>query len=242
MTDRTFDRLVSFDPKSKRFGIAALVEAKPVRGKTWYYPGAPYKTRQNTDQGQEGACPGFGWTNELIATPKAWKFKTHEQANKFAREKIYWEAQKVDEWPGGAYPGAAPQYEGSSVLAAAKVVQSLGYMDEYRWAFNVDEAMLAVAHEGPVVVGTVWTDDMEPRPSGLLEGTSGNERGGHCYLIRGVILKPKLRGEKLTEPVFLITNSWGDGWGKGGDAYIRVADFEKLMAKQGEVCVPVRRR
>jgi hypothetical protein len=231
--DPKLDRLKQFDPRSRSFGVAERLAVRPLRGKTWWYPGAPYKSRNNTDQGREGACVGFGWTNELISTPRAWKWDNHTKANSFA-QRIYKLAQIIDPWPGEAY-------EGTSVLAGAQVMQREKYIGEYRWAFDIDEVMHAVVQYGPVVVGTDWTDDMEPRPSGLLQGVTGNVKGGHCYLLRGLILKPRIRGEANTGPVFVLTNSWGDAWGKDGDAYIRVSDFETLMKREGEVCVPVGR-
>jgi hypothetical protein len=239
--DARLDRIPFFDPRSRGYAVAEKLRAMPLRGKTWYYAGAPFKSRQNTDQGREGACVGFGWTNELIASPRAWKWNDHAAANRFAR-KVYHEAQKIDYWPGGSYEGASPVYEGSSVLAGAQVMQRDGYIEEYRWAFSIEEVCQAVAQLGPAVVGTDWTSDMEPRPSGLLEGSSGSAQGGHCYLLRGLILKPRIKGESKVGPVFVLTNSWGDDWGNGGDAYIKVEDFERLMKQQGEVCIPVGRK
>jgi hypothetical protein len=76
--------------------------------------------------------------------------------NKFAKEQLYWEAQKIDRWPGGAYPGAEPHMEGSSVLAAVKVAKRLGYIEEYRWAFGIEDVKKAISEIGPVILGVPW--------------------------------------------------------------------------------------
>lgn len=223
------DRLVQFDERSRRFPITAVVPTD-VRSKTWV-------CQPRLDQGDEGACVGFGITHELAASP----VPVRGLDAAFAREAIYWAAQKIDPWAGGAYPGASPQYEGTSVLAGMQAAQSLGYFAEYRWAFGIDDVLRAVSHAGPVVMGTVWREGMfEPRPSGLLT-VEDSVAGGHCWLLRGLILKPRLRGERLTEPVVRCRNSWGAGWGAAGDFFLRVSDLEALLADDGEAAVPMGR-
>jgi hypothetical protein len=225
---RTFDRLPHFDERSRAYGIRALVPETP-RSKTWFFGGAPWRSGQNLDQGTEGACVGFGWTQELIASPFAKKYHTQEDGNAAAFA-LYKEAKKVDEWPG-------EDYEGSSVLAGAKVLASRGLIPEYRWAFSVEDLVLAVGHHGPAVVGTDWLEGMDTWDRNGVIRATGNVRGGHCYLIRGVLLNPSF----IREPVFRITNSWGDSWAKRGDCFIPVADFAKLLKSGGEACIPVRR-
>ena len=75
----------------------------------------PPRQRIVLDQGQEGACTGFAVAHELIAQPSVVRKGINA---KFAREKLYWEAQKIDPFPGGDYPGAEPNMEGSTVLSA----------------------------------------------------------------------------------------------------------------------------
>lgn len=228
-TDARLDRVPQFDERSRAFGIAPIVEGKPLKSHTWFFGGAPWRSKGNLDQGQEGACVGFGWTQELIASPAVKRFQLFEQGNAFAQA-LYKLAQHNDEWPG-------ENYDGTSVLAGAKSVAKLGYMPEYRWAFSIDDLILAVAHAGPAVVGTDWLEGMDNYGRDALLSASGGVRGGHCYLLRGVLVNPHF----AREPVFHITNSWGDSWGKQGDAYIRVSDFEKLLKAGGEACIPMRR-
>jgi hypothetical protein len=223
------DRLVEFDERSRNFPLRE-VAPKALRSKTWL-------CRTHLDQGQEGACVGFSWAHELIASPSM----VSGLNGQFAKERIYWEAQKIDPWPGGSYPGASPRMEGTSILAGAKIVQSLGYIGEYRWGFGIDDALRGV-QIGPGVAGTVWLGSMfEPRPSGLLE-VSRERRdimGGHAYLVRGLRLKARIEG--TVQEVVRVRNSWGKDWGDAGDCFIKVEDFEWLLEQQGEFCIPVTR-
>jgi hypothetical protein len=121
---------------------AALnAEQQTLVSKTWTAPdGTPV-----LDQGQEGACVGFGTTNELLWNP----VPVPNLTAKFAREKIYWVAQRDDPWPGGAYPNASPRYEGTSVLYGIKAAADLGYYTEYRWATAEKEMALGVGTSAP---------------------------------------------------------------------------------------------
>jgi hypothetical protein len=220
--DRRLDRLPQRDAKSRDFPISAVVPAEIVRGRTWACPAY-------LDQGREGACVGFGVSHELAASPVRVSGLTYSTAYD-----IYRAAQKIDPWPGEGY-------EGTSVLAGVKIAHERGYFDSYRWCFTVEDILRALAHEGPVVVGTDWRDSMStPRPSGRLD-CSGSVAGGHCYLIRGFSLRARLRGEKV-EPMFRIRNSWGLLWGKNADAWITVEDYERYLMPGADQVVFVGRK
>lgn len=230
--DRRLDRIPQFDERSRNFAIAEVVPSD-IRGKTWGQPGP------RLDQGHEGACVGFGVTHELLAWPAPVSPTT--ATAKFAREAIYWEAQRNDPWAGGAYPGASPFSEGTSVLEGVKAAQRLGYYGEYRWAFTVEDIMRAVSHEGPVVVGVDWYEGMDRYNAAGLVHPTGSVRGGHCFLIRGLILKPTLAGRTGYGPLFRCRNSWGIDWGVNGDFYIPVEEYAEKLLSNGEAVVPIRR-
>ncbi|MFE9023855.1 hypothetical protein ACFYNL_35540 [Streptomyces sp. NPDC007808] len=221
--DPRLDRVPQFDERSREYPIRALVaERAPLRSAGWACPGW-------LDQGREGACVGFAWSHELIATP----VQVPGVDDGFART-VYREAQRLDEWPG-------EDYDGTSVLAGAKAIAARGYMEEYRWAFGVDDVLRTLGYFGPVVIGVKWYDSMmEPAPNGLLEVSEGGS-GGHAILVRGVSLKARLNGHNGTIPVVRLRNSWGRDWGVDGDCYLRVTDLEKLLDDDGEACVPVTR-
>jgi C1A family cysteine protease len=66
---------------------------------------------------------------------------------------------------------------------------------------------------------------------------TGRVTGGHCILAKGVDIENKR---------FTLHNSWGTGWGMGGDCFISFGGMEKLLRQKGEAafalgrrCVPV---
>jgi len=218
--DKRLDRLVHFDERSKAFPIRELVGDKQLRSYTW---------RLNTrlDQGNDGACVGFSWSHELAARPVEVPNITNASALQ-----TYYRAQQLDEWDGGAYPNASPFYEGTSVLAGAKAVQETGHMKEYRWAFSLNDALLAIGYQGPGILGTWWYSDMfEPDAKGFVKPT-GQKVGGHAIIVRGINVKGRY---------VRLSNSWGTNWGVGGDCFVTFEDFEKLLMDEGEFCIPVGR-
>ncbi len=229
-SDVRLDRLRQFDPASRGYSVAPLLTARPEKGKSW---GCPIQL----DQLQEGSCVGMAFSHELAASPI--RVPTSYQ---FARE-IYWDAQRIDPWEGGSYAGASPRYEGTSVLAGVKVCQNRGFFEGYRWAFNIDDAIAAVVQIGPAVIGVDWMESMfSPRPSGLLE-VDRNSRvaGGHAICWRGSLMRARLRGESGVQELARLRNSWGKGWGKGGDCFMRLDDLEWLLNQGGECVIPVGR-
>jgi len=214
-------RVEQFDEKSKNYPIRSLVTGVAPRSYTW-------SCSQWLDQGNEGACVGFSMAHELIARPAV----VPNITPKFAREEVYWEAQKIDPWPGGAYPGAAPFYEGTSVLAGIKMLQKLGFVTEYRWAFSIQDLVLAVGYCGPAVLGIPWYEGMfDPYPCGHLH-VGGSIAGGHAILCKAVSLKDR---------TFTLHNSWGKAWGFQGDAKISWDELDRLLHEGGEAVIPVGR-
>jgi hypothetical protein len=213
--NRTFDRLVNFDERSREYPIRTMIRslAKP-RSYTW-------RCNVYLDQGNEGKCAGYAVSHEAAARPCEVKNVTNKVA-----DAIYARAQKIDEWPGEAYSG-------TSVLAAMKAGQERGWYESYRWAFGLDDVVLTVGFKGPCVLGTKWYEGMSnPDKDGIVKPT-GRVSGGHAYIIRGVNVKARL---------FRIRNSWGKAWGADGDCFISFADMDKLLKEDGEACVPIIRR
>lgn len=177
---------------------------------------------------------GFAWTNELLALPV--RSVLPQPANEFALN-VYRSAQKVDQWEGEAY-------EGTSVLAGAKVLQLGGWIQGYRWAFSVDEVLDALAFLGPVVLGVPWFESMYETGAGGLVEVSGAKVGGHAILATGFGVRD-FRVSRFSRPrrefVVRLRNSWGGDYGVGGDGFVRVSDLGVLLADVGEACVPVGR-
>jgi hypothetical protein len=230
---RTFDRVPGLDPRNRSHPITALVGQPARRRQVWRGPDLVL------NQDAEGACVGHGHTHEATSSPVRVDFKRSTVADKgFPAEAqafafaLYRAAQKIDEWPGEAYSG-------TSVLAAAKIMKSLGVYGEYRWAFGVEDVISAVIAHGPVVIGIPWYDAMYEAPGGEVR-IGGSVVGGHCLLVLGYDPKHRFTDGAVGEGLLLL-NSWGPGWGLNGQAWIRKADLGALLREQGDACVPVRR-
>lgn len=218
--DPRLGRLERFDSRSRNYPVLATFDARQPRSYTW-------RCHDHYDQRNEGACVSFAWGHEAAARPA--EVRGHSFEWLIQR---YHDAQRDDEWPGGSYPGASPQYAGTSVLAGAKVYRALGYFREFRWAFGVDELVLGVGYHGPAVIGIAWYSGMfSPDAQGFIR-PSGSVAGGHSILVRAIDAR---RG------VLTLRNSWGRDWGRDGDCYISVEDMGRLLREDGEACFAARR-
>jgi hypothetical protein len=218
--DIKLDRIQQFDERSRMYSIEQT--DKKLRSYTW-------RCNDWFDQGREGACVGFALGHELAARPSEVKGLNY----KYLVEKIYWEAQKIDIWEGGSYPRANPVYHGTSVLAGVKVVKKLGFIEEYRWAFNFNSVLYGLGHNGPAVLGIPWTRDMyKPDSDGFIE-PNGEVVGGHAILARAVNIK---------EGYVTLRNSWGEDWGKHGDCYIKFEHLKGLLRMGGECVFLLKRK
>jgi hypothetical protein len=163
---------------------------------------------------------GFGWTHELAARPVV---KVVDNNYAFG---VYRAAQLVDAWPG-------ENYEGTSVIAGAKVIKSRGFMEEYRWAFSEYDLALAVGYKGPAVLGSYWysgMDSLEVDAQGRRwASVDGSIRGGHCFLAHGY-------------SVPLNAYKCWNSWGAPSEFWITAPDMAKLLANDGEACIPILRK
>lgn len=224
VSERTFDRLPSTDPHNADFPMRAILPVMPARTRTWRY--------LQLDQGAEGACTGFSVTMEAAASPvpifgdPRWHRDATQAANDIARN-VYHRARQLDEYPG-------EDYDGSSVLGAMKAGVERGWYTEYRWATGTpeqkaDDVITAIGYHGPVIFGANWRQGMDVPGSQWEMTYDGPIRGGHAFIASAY--------NRLRDAVF-IPNSWG-GQGQG---WLRRAEIAKMLADQGEACVPVNRR
>lgn len=176
------------------------------------------------DQGQVPMCVEFSWHHFLSDGPV-----THlpKHAPYWTQGDLYYKAQKVDQWPG-------ENYDGTSVRAGAKVLQSQGWIDSYHWAFTLQDVINTILMEGPMVVGTNWYEQMfYPDASNRIHLGTKKLAGGHAYLLNGV---------NVNKELFRIKNSWGRSWGNRGHAYISFQDFNQLLQEQGEACIALEKK
>lgn len=225
------DRIPSVpDPiRLERYPARALVAADRTapRSYTW-------RCDVVLDQGREGACVGHGWTHEAIAKPDVWDFSRkglslpagfHHDDQQMAFDLYEW-CKRHDEFPG-------ENYDGTSVVTGAKGMVMLGVIGEYRWAANLDDALLAMSWHGPAVIGCDWWSGMfDPDSKGFVHMTGAIE-GGHCILANGVDLKRK---------AIRLHNSWSKSWGINGECFLSFEDFGALIQAGAEVTIPVTRK
>ena len=193
------------DPRSRQYAIRDKIDKVTSTARQW-------KAGIVLDQGSEGACVGFGWSGELACEPERYVVSDESAFE------LYREAKEVDPWPG-------TDYEGTSVLAGAKVLKRRGQLLEYRWAFGIEDVRDAILTHGPVVLGIPWYSGMYDAPNGRVT-VSGSVVGGHCILATG-----------YRPGYFMLRNSWGEGWGNGGDAEITEQDLAFLLDQNGEACI-----
>jgi hypothetical protein len=208
---RKFDRLRAVDPQDKDYPMRAAIDMAVEPRPPWQSPPA-------LDQGSEGSCVGFGSTHMLAAAP--WM---HPLTYDFARG-IYVEAKTVDEWQG-------EDYEGTSVRAGMKVLQSRGLITEYLWTTSAETVRDYVYRRSAVVMGTNWYDRMmEPDEEGMVY-PEGAAVGGHCWLVLG---------HSEARNAFRCLNSWGTGWGQKGRFWLSWEAFKFLLEEDGgEACSPL---
>jgi hypothetical protein len=230
--DRRLDRVPQYDPRNEQYPIRPKLTAVAPVPKTW-------AVGTQIDQGSEGACVGFGWTQELMSSParvhigpKWAKPAFKEDPNDFARE-IYHRAQQLDEWPGA-------DYSGTSVLAGAKACQEKGLIGEYRWAQDMSDFRDAIIQTGPIVIGIDWYESMyETLPSGLVT-VSGAKVGGHCILVYGY--HPHYNIDGKDRELYKWKNSWGLTYGKNGMGYVEADVLKQLVFDaHSDAAVPVTR-
>lgn len=228
MTTNGLGRREEYDPRNENYLVRKLFldqyggEPTGATYRYWWENGAWY------DQGATGTCVGHGWAHEIEDAPH-----THPDELVDPYD-IYDLATTLDPWGDNDHDVNA----GTSVLAGAKAAKQLGFVSTYYWASpdrTLYDVQQAVLYHGPVVLGTVWTQEMFDPPIvrrhsllGIKE-VSTEPIGGHCYVLNGV---------NMETGIFRLKNSWGRGWADSGHCRITFQAVEYLLALDGEACVP----
>lgn len=218
---RALGRIEVIDERDKNFPVSSILsEAKSgvpdIPRRFWWADG------WWGNQGSYPHCVAFAWMHFLEDGPVVQDAMDEDRSKPFYNPlEFYNLCQQHDQWPG-------ENYAGTSVRAGAKILNHLGVIKSYRWAFTVEDMIQTIKYIGPMVVGTRWYSDMSwPDANGVITA-SGQAQGGHAYLINGL---------DMNKGMFRIKNSWGRDWGKQGYAYISFDDFSTLLSSGGEACI-----
>lgn len=243
-----FDRQYELDWRSLAFPVTAALEQPVYRPRSYTWSISDW-----FDQGSEGACVAFAFVHDLVAKPQVVVGLSDTHARGW-----YHHFQHEDPWPGCALGPSCPiqpsterdRYEGTSVLAGAKVVTDKGFYSSYHWALSIEELVIGLGYFGPCVLGLDWYEGMFwPDDKGFLHPT-GRIAGGHAILAHAVkiVYKPTLAFWRqrtwadvdLARSYVVLHNSWGKSWGDLGRAKLSLADLERLLHQQGDACFPKR--
>jgi len=176
----------------------------PRRSRLWEFH------EHTLDQGQTSHCTGFAACHWRISAP------VKERLPNQIGHDTYYAIKRMEGNPDGE--------GGATMRGLARALVAGGFADTYAFANSVAEVKDYVLNHGPILAGTMWTDDMfEPDANGILHPTGGLA-GGHAWLVRGYV-----RGG-----YFYGMSSWGEGWGRRGNFYIHERDLEYLMRMYGE--------
>lgn len=196
-------KLASFIPKG-------IYKETGIIEKDWEFIG------KALDQENTPHCVGFSGASFGINLPVNTKYR-NEDGHRF-----YYLCKEIDGEPGAE--------NGSYIRSIAKVLKNnLKRIDGYAFAGNIDEIKWWLLNRGPMIAGTIWTEDMlHPDEKNVIH-IGGEVVGGHAYLLN-----------EWTKDNFIgIQNSWDDYWGVDGKAYISAQDFETLFKYDGEVMTAV---
>jgi hypothetical protein len=226
---RKFDALPDTVDFRDQMFVPTLVEVPPVSNLD------AYRALKLTvlDQGEEGACTGFG----LAAVANYLLRRLYPDENKqVSPHMLYVMARRYDEWPD-------ENYEGSSARGAMKGWHKHGVCSDTAWPdsrhdlsmeraldaikrplgayFRVNPKNLVAMHAAIAEVGILyataeahrgWDQDRVGK-NGIIS-FSKDDPGGHAFAIVGYDAQG-----------FWIQNSWGPGWGKDGLGRISYDDW-----------------
>jgi hypothetical protein len=213
-TDPRLGRHINHDSRSRQFAHRA--SGAPLSSHRWqrYAP--------VLDQGNLGSCTGNAAVG-LLATGPNWTIGVPHDLNEDVAVSVYSQATKEDPYS-GEYP---PTDTGSDGLTVAKVCKERGWINGYTHAFSLNDALDAL-QTGALITGTNWLNDMfNPKSTGELV-VSGNVAGGHEYIIDEI---------DVNKEIVWMQNSWGEGWGIKGRAWMHWGDWSRLLDDDGDVTV-----
>ena len=182
-----------------------LPEGAVASGPMFHKPGGVL------DQSSSDSCVGHAGRGLMLGEPNPAKRDALDDTQAQIKTApftpatlLYFGAQQNDEWAGGQYPGASPQYGGSSIHGLIKymVAQKL-VSGPYAWASSPADLRAWLRNVGGVCFASRWAQDMFHPVNGYVHPT-GAQAGGHAYYMFGV---------DANDDIYCM-NSWGK-WGIG---------------------------
>lgn len=203
--------------------------------------GLPWWWKQH-DQGNEGACVGFGCSAMMSITNHLQRYASTgaDVTYRYDSRWLYLEAQEIDEWP------ETPPEEGTSVRAGCEILRARGHrrvqkgvsgpenaahgITAYRWAMTVNEMRAAIYAGLAVSIGVNWyqdfdSPDMHEGEWWIGRGNLGGIRGGHCVCLFRMSDRRQ---------AFRLMNSWGDEY---PPVWLPYEVMSRLIDEWGEVAV-----
>ena len=111
------------------------------------------------NQGQSSRCVQFGCSRVMTLKNRK-QYEIRDGRTNNVGWWFYYEAQRNDEWAGGEYPGASPQYGGTSVNAGLKIARNEGLIRKdahtpdlnegisaYRWITSIDDCLSVLGYQ-----------------------------------------------------------------------------------------------
>lgn len=183
------------------------------------------------DQMDVGACTGYSALACVAADPfyakiaknNAYRPGQNATVDGGIALSVYEKATIIDGIE-GVYP---PEDTGSTGLAVAKILKSLGLISGYKHAFSLDATLSAIMSV-PIIVGVNWYEGFDyPNSKGLVK-IGGDIRGGHEFCIYGIDAKKRL---------VYARNSWGASWGLNGNFSFSIDDLARLLREYGDATI-----
>lgn len=212
---RPLGRHVGHDLRNGLAQYRALVQP-PQRA---VRPFKSWVSRALFDQGTTSRCTCEAGVGLLRTSPHASRFTGRSKWDEPAeRQAAYLDWQRFDPW--------WPQpHDGSTTDAPFRGLREAGEIVAWKWLFGEAEVREYLTWYGPVVVGTLWLDEMFYPGANSWLTLTGEVAGGHAY---------RIVQYSRTRDAYRIVNSWGYGWGAAGRAWLKSADLDWLLRQDGE--------
>jgi hypothetical protein len=183
------------------------------------------------DQGQLGSCTANAALGTLVTAPFGKPGVSYTEADAVALYEL--ETTLDNTQIPGSYP---PDDTGSTGPWSMMALERQKRIRSFVHSRSAHHALLLL-NSGPISIGVTWFQSMfdvkqlGPNGQALIHvDTTTPVAGGHQVCVVGNDAKAQM---------VLIRNSWGEGWGDGGHAWLSWADFRFLFANGADAVAPV---